>query len=276
MAISVPVDNTVVEEQDFDNTPLPEGTKVLATILPSLKDGVTIITRPFAKQGLNVNIPALAIRFRINDGQKGKGRNLFADIPLARKFAATGAGKFPDGSPAYSYFGFFRALGYDPDAAGGLAINDERELIGREIELQLTIDTSGATPRNEVRFFNKANGIPAQPAPAVTVPAAWTPGGLPAAAAPAAPQAWSPPQAAAQQAPAAGWTPPPAAPQPTAQPQYAQPAQQQQYAQPVAQGLPYGGSPTPAVQQQPWSPNQADVQYAQAQAQQGAPGEQTF
>lgn len=182
----IPMDNTTVKGGDY--SVLPEGTKVLATILPTRKDIAYIEKGPFGKVGPNANIGSLRLRLRIADGQKGAGRNVFANVPLTRTFAS--------GKPAYSFFGFFRALGYDVDQPEGFHLPADHELLGEEVELVLSVEPDGkGGERNGVRFFNKANGIPTNTAaPASKPKAAWHPGNAPAQ--PEKPKAQSP------------WTPP--------------------------------------------------------------------
>jgi hypothetical protein len=210
-------DTTVAE--GGNSTPLPVGTKVLASLLPTNKEGTSIVKRPLAKQGENSAIWALAARFRIDDGQPGAGRNLFADIPLARNLKSTSNGKYPAGTPAFFFFQFFRALGFDLDNGLPFTLPDDHALMGQKFELVLGIDDSDPAyePRNRVQFINKASGIPNNVGlkPYVgrvggatagrVAPAAqpgWTPGGIPAAAALVA-------QASVIQAgPPPGWTPP--------------------------------------------------------------------
>lgn len=186
---------------------LPDNTKVLATIVPTEKDSTSIKKVPFANQGQNADIPALNVRFRIADGQRGQGRNVFARVGLARQIWSDKKGH---PVPNYTYFGLFRALGYDVDAPEGLHISSDRELLGKEVELVLGIreyPKDGVTVQeNTVKFINKANGIPAQAAPVVKQAAqpAWAPSAP--AATPAAKvgdkPAWlsSPEEAAALQA----------------------------------------------------------------------------
>lgn len=204
----IPADPTVVVSEGGSARPLPDGTKVLATILPTRKDGAAIEKRPFANTGVNSKITALSVRFRIAEGQPGANRNVFATIPLARKFAS--------GKTVFSFYGFFRALGYNVD--GDFAYPGDRELMGSEIELVLGIEQDNkGEDRNNVKFFNAPNGIPTNTAtPAARQPAApaWTPGTttLPSAVPPAVSQSptpgWLPPQAdvdaAIQQAAASG------------------------------------------------------------------------
>lgn len=177
MGYVVPNDGTKVEEGQFDNSPLPAG-KYQATILPTKKDGNAIEKRAAAKQGPNSKLGVMAVRFRISDGQKGAGRNLFADIPLFRKWTATGQGKYPQGTPAFLFFQFFRALGYDVDAPEGFAIPEDRELFGKVVELVVKIEKQdGFEPRNVVQFINKASGVvaaSASSAPAVSADV-WAP-----------------------------------------------------------------------------------------------------
>lgn len=157
MAFVIENDGTTVKEGDFDNTPLPDGTKVIATILPSGKDSPDIVIRPAAKQGANASKSAIHGRFRISDGQKGAGRNIFADIPLFRKWAPTGQGKYPDGTPAFLFFQFFRALGYDVDGPS-FTVPEGKDLLGRSIELVLGIEKKeGFEPKNIVKFINKVD-----------------------------------------------------------------------------------------------------------------------
>jgi hypothetical protein len=227
MSFVIPMDNTVVKE---GGSSAPIVGKFLATILSTKKDSFGIVKRPFAKQGPNAGITALAIRLRIDDGQVGAGKNVFTDIPLARKFAGTGQGKYPDGSPAYGFFQFFRALGYDVDQPQGFTLPEDNALINQKVEvvLELEYDNEGK-PRERVRFINQvsvttsantetreqidakvtawiaAHPLQGQQAPVTGQAApAWAPG----AAAPAAPTGWAP------QAPPAptGWAPAPPAP----------------------------------------------------------------
>ncbi|MET4703086.1 hypothetical protein [Frigoribacterium sp. UYMn621] len=239
----IPFNNTVVAEGGGGSGALfPSGWKVLATVLPTTKDGTSITKRPYAREGVNAAITCLGVRFRIADGQKGQGRNLFADVPLARNLKSTGNGKFPDGTPAYFFFQFFRSLGYNVDAPEGFKLPADQELMGKEVELVLNYEaaSNGNEARNVVGFINKAAGIPNNTAlqaaadklaaEARNAPAAG--GGQPAQQA-AAPTGWTP-----------GTTP------------AAQPAQAPVQAPPAAAGPPPG-----------WTPNASDVQAAQQQAQ---------
>lgn len=216
MSIVIENDGTTVAESEFDNSPLEEG-KYLVSILSTEKDkpGV-IVKRPYAKQGPNTKVLALAIRVRVHDGQKGAGRNLFKDIPLTRKFAPTGQGKYPDGTPAFDFFSFFRALGYDVDAPEGFAVPEDRELLGKFLEVVVATEVrDGYAPRSIIKYINKPSEsslhVSAAPKASAAPAQQWTPG-APAqaapAAAPAAP-AWTPGQvsAAPAQQPVAG-TPP--------------------------------------------------------------------
>lgn len=206
--------NTKVAEGG-DTEPLPDNTKVLATLLATRKDGHVIEKRPFANQGVNSTITALGARFRIDNEQKGAGRNVFADIPLARNLNTTAGGKFPDGTPAYFFFQFFRALGYDVDQETGFDLPSDPELLGEKFELVLSVDVdSNDKPVNRVKFINKANGIPvqsAQAAKASTQPAAtWKPGaveGVAATPATTAPTTWTPGAAQTTATPPAQWAP---------------------------------------------------------------------
>jgi hypothetical protein len=145
----IPNDGTKAPEQ-ADYAPLPDNTRVLATIVPTRKNGTAIEKRAFANSGPNANITALGVRFRIADGQKGAGRNVFGTIPLARKFAS--------GKPTHTFFGFFRALGYDVDAPDGIQFED-RDLFGKSIELVLGIeDDQDGKPQNIVKFYNAPSG----------------------------------------------------------------------------------------------------------------------
>ncbi len=207
----IPNDGTNIPESSYGV--LPENTKVQVTILPTNKGGNTIVKRPFAKQGVNASLTALAIRVSIDEGQAGAKRNLFVDIALARKFAS--------GHPNYNFGSFFRALGYNIDAPDGFNVPEDRELMSKKLEVVLGIDESGDEPRNVIKFINKAAGIiTSQPTraaetrtPAASTPP-WTPGAAnPQAAQPAAAASgFTPPgAAAASAAPAAGgFTPPPA------------------------------------------------------------------
>lgn len=192
----IPADPTQVVPEGGNAQPLPVGTKVLARIMPTKKNGGAFDRRPYAKEGSpNSRITALAVRFEIVPGQRGAGRNVFpfgAGIPMARKFAT--------GKTAFDFYGFFRALGYDVD--GDFVYPGDQALLGQEIELVLGIDQDkDGEDRNFARFYNKANGIPTQSAAAPRPAAAqqaWTPGTTPEATAPAqapAQPAWLPPGA---------------------------------------------------------------------------------
>jgi hypothetical protein len=236
----IPFNDTVVVEGGGGNGALfPSGWKVLASVLPTQKDGTSIVKRPYSKDGENSGIICLAVRFRVSEDQKGKGRNFFADVPLARNLKSTGGGKFPKGTPAYFFFQFFRALGYNVDAPEGFKLPADQAIMGEYVELVLNYEPArnGNEARNVVGFINKANGIPDNTAlEGAAAKLAAEPRSAPAAGAPAP-----------QQAPAApGWTP------------GAAPAAQapQAYTPPPAAGPPSG-----------WSPTQSDVQAAQYQAQ---------
>ncbi|WP_406245817.1 hypothetical protein ACI7YT_12315 [Microbacterium sp. M] len=193
-------DGTTVEEGG-NAKPLPDGTKVLVTIVPTRKDSPSIEKRPFAKQGPNAGITALAVQLRISEGQRGTNRRVFSNVPLARQIFSS---KKNAPVPAYDFFGFFRALGYDVDAPEGFRLPADRELLGKSLEVVLGIEVDQeGNERNNVKFFNKANGIPAQSAasapaatsaaPAAVSAAAWTPGAPVAQeplAAPAGQPAW--------------------------------------------------------------------------------------
>lgn len=184
----IPFDNTTVKGGDYGV--LPEGTKVLVTVLPTRKDISYIEKGPYAQQGANTGITALRVRFRVSDGQRGQGRNIFDNIPLSRTFAS--------GKPAYSFFGFFRALGYDVDAPEGFHLPPDHDLLGEEVELVLGVKQNAkGEDVNFPRFYNKANGIPANTAaPASKPKAAWHPGNAPAQPEkPKAQSPWSPPGA---------------------------------------------------------------------------------
>jgi hypothetical protein len=235
----IPFNDTVVTEGG-NGALFPSGWKVLASVLPTTKDGSSIVKRPYAREGENSGITCLGVRFRVSEGQPGTGRNFFADVPLARNLKSTGNGKFPKGTPAYFFFQFFRALGYNVDAPEGFKLPADQVLMGQEVELVLNYEPAknGNEARNVVGFINKAAGIPNNTA-------------LEAAAAKMAAEPRSAPAAGApeqqQQAPAApGWTPGAA---PAAQPPQA-------YTPPPATGPPSG-----------WTPTQSDVQQAQQQAQ---------
>jgi hypothetical protein len=199
----VPNDGTVIPESSYGL--LPDNTKVQVTILPTNKGGNVIVKRPYAKQGDNAKLTALAIRVSIDEGQRGARRNLFQDIALTRKFAS--------GKANLNFAAFFRALGHNVDAAEGFAVPDDRALIGEKFEAVVGVDDSGDEPRNIIKFINKANGVVATQATRASEnrPAAapaWTPGAQAASA---------PPPHMAQYAaggfvppPAAGFTPPPA------------------------------------------------------------------
>ena len=237
----IPFNDTVVAEGGGSSVPFPTGWKVLATVLPTKKDGSSIEKRPYAREGANSAITCLGVRFRVADDQKGAGRNLFADVPLARNLKSTGNGKFPQGTPAYFFFQYFRALGYNVDAPEGFKLPADREQMGKEVELVLTYEpaSDGNEARNVVGFINKPNGIPSN----VALEAAAAKLAAEVRVAPAGTQA-----SAAQQAPT-GWTP---GATPAARPAQA-------FTPPPAAGPPAG-----------WTPSQVDVQYAQQQAVQPA------
>lgn len=162
--------------------PLPDNTRVLATIVPTKKDSTSIEQRPFAKEGKNAAIPALNVRFRIADGQKGAGRNVFANVGLARQVWSDKKSTYV---PNYTYFGLFRSLGYDVDAPEGLHISSDRELLGKEVELVLGVSDrpdSNGNYSNTVKFINKANGPVASQAATAT----------PAAKSGSQPSGWAP------------------------------------------------------------------------------------
>lgn len=188
--INVAHDGTEAPAEGGNYEPLPDNTKVLATIVPTEKDSVTIKQVPFSNQGRNANIPALNIRFRIAEGQKGANRNVFARVGLARQFWSDKKGAMV---PNYTFFGLFRALGYDVDAPEGVNIESDRELLGKSVELVLgvreyTKSTGEEVTENTVKFINKANGIPTQSTPAAKPTAsqpAWSPSAPATASAPA-------------------------------------------------------------------------------------------
>lgn len=192
MGYTVPNDGTTIPEGEFNNEPLPKG-KYQATILPTKKDSATIEKRAAAKNGPNSKLGVLAVRFRISDGQKGAGRNVFADIPMFRKWTATGQGKYPQGTPAFLFFQFFRSLGYDVDAAEGFTIPDDRELLGKSVELVLDIEKQeGFEPRNRVQFINKHNPDAASGATASSTPAVSADVWGSSAAEPSSADVWAP------------------------------------------------------------------------------------
>lgn len=257
MRAVVPLNNTTVAEGG-NAKPFPDGFKILANVVPTNKDGHSIVERPYASTGENSVIPALAIRFRASDENPlGAGRNYFADVPLARELKSTGGGKFPDGTPAFFYFQFFRALGYDVDAPEGFQPPEDPDLLGRQVLLVLGVDKDNeGNDRNIVKFINPAEGIPVNaPIVKTNVAAAaapgWKPAGAPGVAAAPAAAAWTPPPAAG----AAAWTPPPA--------------------QAVAVVPPAAGwTPPQATAPAAWSPDAADV--ASAQVLSGAVAGQGF
>lgn len=177
-------DGTVIPESSYGV--LPDNTKVQVTILPTNKGGNAIVKRPYAKQGANAALTALAVRVSIDDGQKGAKRNLFQDVALSRKFAS--------GAANYTFASFFRSLGYDIDGPS-FTVPDDRELIGKKLEVVIGVDESGDEPRNTIKFINRANGPVAlqatrasetgQRAGGGTIAPPWTPGQQ-AATAPAA------------------------------------------------------------------------------------------
>jgi hypothetical protein len=214
------IDNDGTEiPQGGSSGPLPEDTKVQVTILSTNKGGSTINRRPYAKDASNPNssITALAVRVSIDAGQVGAGRNLFKDIGLARKFKKP-VEKHPLGAPNRDFGAFFRALGLDIDAPDGFTVPEDRDLIGKKLEVVLGIEPAYGEREetNNIKFINKATGIvttQTTKAPASAPPATsgtWTPGsqgaGTPAAAsapaapAPTAPQGWSPPGTPEEQA----------------------------------------------------------------------------
>lgn len=252
---------------------LPDGTKVLARIVPTRKDGTSIEEVTYSKEGPNSTIPTLNIRFEASrENTLGAGRNFFARVPLARKLNTDGGGKYPDGVPAFNFFGLTRALGLDPDDPNGLDFPDDRDLFGREVELVLGVEAkrdleAGADPNdlanceNTVKFINEANGVPKNPVAAqrtdTRAPGGYTPPGVNRN-----------PQQQQQQAQQPGWTPPGVAQQ---QQQQQPPAQQQVQQQPPQQ---QAGWTPPQAQQQPqggpWTPAPADQAYAQQVAEQGS------
>lgn len=243
------MNNTVVSEGG-NAKPFPEGYKVLARILQTKKEGPAYIEkRPYAKEGDNNSITALAIRFEFIEGQAGQGRNEFVDVPWARNLNTTSNGKYPEGTPAYFYFQLFRSLGYNVDVEktqenpeGLFAYPGDHALLGQIVELVLGIEDEVLNPqtkevvypeRNRVAFINKANGFPDNKVVlAAAEKRAQAQPGVAKATAAAAP-GWKPESAPAVTAtpPAQGWTPPP------------------------AQGA--------------WSPAPADAQFAAAQTSQG-------
>ena len=214
----VGMNNTVVKEGGGNAAPLPDGTKLLVSILQTKKEGAPVILkRPYSKDAPNNTVTALAIRFAADAAnERGAGRNFFVDVPWARNLKSTGGGKHPDGTPAYLYFQLFRALGYnvDPEATAEnptrtFAYPGDHALLGEQVEIVLGIEAANGEyeARNSVKFINKATGVPnnsALFAKADANPAAAT-GGAPQAA-PAAAPGWTPGGAAPAVAPA-GWSP---------------------------------------------------------------------
>lgn len=224
----------------FSNKPLPAGTYA-AAILATKKDGHTIEIVRAANTGPNADKSVLNVRFVILEGQTGAKRNVFARIPLFMKWAPTGQGKYPNGTPAFLFFNFFEALGYKPKERGGIPpITPDllRSLLGQRVELVLTVedpDENNPDGSNDVRFINVISDTSfnktAAPVSRPAVGAAWAPTqNAPVAAAPGGP-AWVPNQEAVQaavpaQQAAPGWSPQQAAPQVQAPAQQADPAQQ--------------------------------------------------
>lgn len=202
MTITVNIGGAVPAEGG-NARPLPDNTRVLATIVPTRKDGNSIDKRPYGgPNSPNNGITALNVRFRIADGQEGAGRNIFQSVPLATAFAS--------GNTAHQFFNFFRALGYDLAPNSQFALPDDREMLGKPVTLVLGVEDD---PRENAEPGAKRNY-----AKFVNPPSAGTPRGTlqhsaaqpPRQAQPA--QVWNPgPQAArevaAQQSGADVWEP---------------------------------------------------------------------
>jgi hypothetical protein len=62
----------------------------------------------YGSKSANEGRAFVKVQFRIADGQEGENRRLFENIPLFTQWAPTS--KNPDGSDAFTFFGFFAAI----------------------------------------------------------------------------------------------------------------------------------------------------------------------
>lgn len=190
MTITIPRDETAEKEAgSASGKPIPAG-PYIATIVTTKKDGDTIEVQPAAKEGANAQRSIFNVRFRI-ESEGYKGRNIFARIPLFTKWAPTGKGTYPNGAPAFLYYQFFEALGFEVKGVDSFQVPDPKTLLGKVVELvvdEKDPDQWNPDGSNEVRFINPATSLPtaaaAAPAadvwatpPATTGPAAdvWAP-----------------------------------------------------------------------------------------------------
>ena len=174
------------------------------TIASTKKDEFGIVRRPYAKDGANAQLTALAVRFVIDQGQPSAGANLFRDVALAAKFPESGKDN-------RLLFDLFRALGYEFTANTRFVLPDDGEIVGKHVQIVVGLEErQGYDPRNVVSFINKA-GAAATPATLEQLPEHlknWVPGagnraaanvqqapaGVPSGFAGGPQQAWGAPQ----------------------------------------------------------------------------------
>jgi len=135
-------------ESSNDFEPLPEGDyEFTIKAVEEVK---------YANEGPNAR-PALNVQLRIIEGSPvGAKRVVFLRVPLFQKFAATGKGKYPDGSPAFLHFQFYDVLGFD--VKNGI-LPDDRDLLGKRIGGHIIQREWKGKVNNEVKYVRKPKGI---------------------------------------------------------------------------------------------------------------------
>lgn len=119
--------------------------------------------KPASKPGtLNASKSVLNVKLKIVSEGDLKGRVTFARVPLFQKWAPTGkpGAKYPDGTPAFLYFSFFKALGYEVGNPAGDTLPDDSDIQGRFVEAQLELrgpDDFNPDGSNEVKYFNASS-----------------------------------------------------------------------------------------------------------------------
>lgn len=81
-------------------TPIAAGTYPVSVFDASVEE--------YGPKSNNAGRPFLKVQYRIDDGAPGANRRLFDSIPLFTEWAPTA--KNPEGSDAFSFFGFFAAV----------------------------------------------------------------------------------------------------------------------------------------------------------------------
>ena len=160
--------------------PLPGG-KYVATIVPLKKDGPNAEVVDFGGNGANAKKKVVRLAFRIVDeSPTGKGRHLFARIPLFSRYAPSQ--KHPQGAPARAYFDFWiKAIGWPEAEVLAGRLPGPLEIMGKRVTLTLSDPKPAESAydlehnplgTNEISFYDKAGDPQSAPRRTPGVPIA--------------------------------------------------------------------------------------------------------